>query len=292
MIVAGNANTNNNSSAANGNEGKNSVKNQLCDYCQLTVVIPNLNSPANLGRWRKLELAKRQLLAQLRSLQLPPFQANKPINLVPLLAFEFVEKLAQPQFASPIMMGHRDGIITIVAEEADVDYRERARLMLNEPQRTLIGHFRHEIGHYIDFVGINLDRRKQYHELFRDPLSLDYNQAKSNYYNSVQSNNWQGAFVSKYASMHPWEDFAETVDAFLNLAAVMQVASDHGICDVQTAGHLCEPDTLRQYRDIALLSNELNFSRGLGQLVPEIISETVRTKLAFVASLCDVDNSL
>ena len=263
---------------------------KLCEYCELTTVIPPLGDPVNLLRWQKLELAKRQLHSQLRALGLPPYAVDPDVPSVPPLTYEFVEKRAAKDGA-PVMMGHCDGKITMLAEEADSDYRERQRENLGEPQRTLVGHFRHEIGHYIDLVGVSPARRGEYIALFGDPQAIDYGEAMQAYYANHADPldpgiTWQSGFVSKYATMHPWEDFAETVDAFLSLAAVMQVAHDHGMVDVPDAAALVAEEMLERHREIALLSNELNFSRGLGMLVPEIISEQVRQKLAFVASLC------
>ena len=42
----------------------------------------------------------------------------------------------------------RRGLITINIAEADDAERERARKDMAEPYRTLLGHFRHEVGHY------------------------------------------------------------------------------------------------------------------------------------------------
>lgn len=262
----------------------------LCEYCELTTVIPPLDNPGNILRWQRLELAKRQLHMQLRALGLPPYAFVESTQVVPPLSYEFVEKRAE----GSLMMGHCEGKITILAEEADGDYRERQRENLGEPLRTLVGHFRHEIGHYIDLAGVPASRRPAYIALFGDPMAVDYAQAVKDYYqlhaNDLDSTApWQIGFVSKYATMHPWEDFAETVDTFLSLAAVMQVAHDHGLVHVNSVASLVTEDMLRQHREIALLSNELNFSRGLGMVVPEIISDLVRQKLAFVASLCCCD---
>ncbi len=258
----------------------------LCEYCELTTVIPPLDNPRNLLRWRRLEAAKRQLHVQLRSLGLPPYSFDPTIESVPPLTYEFVEKGAATE-DSPITMGHQEGKITIVAEEADAGYREGLREQLGEPQRTLVRHFRHEIGHYIDLVGVSDSRRDEYIGLFGDPMAVDYGEAKDAYYaQTTNGNHWQDGFVSKYATMHPWEDFAETVDAYLDLAAVIQVANDHALLTVKDCRELCSKPVIEQYRELALLSNELNFSRGLEMLVPEIISEPVRHKLEFVASLC------
>ncbi len=258
----------------------------LCEFCLLTTIIPSLDDQKNLARWRRLEAAKRQLHSQLRSLGLPPYAYASSIQSMPSLSYEFVTKKGTSANGAPIMMGHEQGKITILIEEADGSYRERIRERLNEPQRTLIGHFRHEIGHYIDLLGIPSNRRNEYVNLFGDPLAMDYEKAKTNYYEQHKDSHWSEHYISRYASMHPWEDFAETVDCFLDLAALLQVACDHEIMKISNPLQLVEKEMLRRYREIALLSNELNFSRGLDMLVPEIISEPVRNKLAFVASLC------
>jgi hypothetical protein len=266
---------------------EDSDPNALCEFCTLTTVIPSLENPRNLVRWQRLESAKRQLHSQLRALGLPPYKVDKSIASVPLLSYEFVEANAVAS-NSPITMGHTSGKITILVEEADAGYREGLREQLGEPQRTLVRHFRHEIGHYIDFVGVPQHRRNEYTALFGDPLAVDYDVARQNYYQNPDAIQWPMKFVSKYATMHPWEDFAETVDAFLDLAAVIQVANDHETVKVNSSRELATKKVLDQYQEIALLSNELNFSRGLEMLVPEIISEEVRKKLEFVASLCCV----
>lgn len=261
----------------------------LCEYCELTTIIPPLSSPLNVVRWQRLELAKRQLHIQLRSLGLPPYAFAAEMTGPPL-SYEFVEASAGGPGERP-MIGHEAGRITMLAEEADGAYREQQRECLNEPQRTLIGHFRHEIGHYIDLVGVPQARRSEYIALFGDPDAITYEEAKTAYY-SAPPGPWQNQFVSRYASMHPWEDFAETVDAFLNLAAVMQVAGYYDLFHVNSLADLVSGHCLQNYRDLALMGNELNFSRGLNLLIPEIITEAVQAKLTFVASLCGSGNSL
>jgi Putative zinc-binding metallo-peptidase len=44
--------------------------------------------------------------------------------------------------------GQDSGVITISLTEADDATREQNRVCMGEPYRTLLGHFRHEIGHY------------------------------------------------------------------------------------------------------------------------------------------------
>ena len=46
------------------------------------------------------------------------------------------------------MTRHLEGVITINLFEADDAEREKQRGAMDEPYRTLLGHFRHEIAHY------------------------------------------------------------------------------------------------------------------------------------------------
>jgi len=46
------------------------------------------------------------------------------------------------------MTGHASGQVTINAAEGNSVDREQMREDMNESYRTVIGHFRHEIGHY------------------------------------------------------------------------------------------------------------------------------------------------
>ena len=47
-----------------------------------------------------------------------------------------------------MITGHADGVITLDLAESDDAHREALREQLGEPYRTVLGHFRHEIGHY------------------------------------------------------------------------------------------------------------------------------------------------
>ncbi len=188
--------------------------------CQFTSLIPDLDEPPNLNRWITLEAAKRRLLAELEQLGLPPYIADMRVQ------FHSPSSFAAPTLINgalqPVVTGHAEGVIVINAEEADSDRREATRVLLGEPQRTLIGHMRHEIGHYIDWSFASRVAKQSYVELFGDPLAVDYEQAKQRHYASGAPTDWPTKFVSAYASMHPWEDFAETVNAYLDLMAIAE----------------------------------------------------------------------
>ncbi len=121
----------------------------LCEWCQFTTLIPDLEQPINGVRWSALETAKRRLLAELEQLGLPPY-IGQMRSTYPL-TFQFAAPAIINGETQSVITGHAEGVITINAEEADSDRREATRVALGEPQRTLIGHMRHEIGHYIDW---------------------------------------------------------------------------------------------------------------------------------------------
>ncbi|MBV8078553.1 MAG: putative zinc-binding metallopeptidase, partial [Planctomycetaceae bacterium] len=121
--------------------------NPYCLSCRLTRIIPDLSRPGDRAAWARLEASKRRLIYSLLRLDLP--LANKMEDPLGGLAFEF---LADPDpgtpGAVPVLTGHDGGVITINVAEADDAERERRRHQMHEPYRTILGHFRHEIGHY------------------------------------------------------------------------------------------------------------------------------------------------
>jgi len=168
----------------------NGAPHTLCRACRLTRTIPNLSRPANQRLWYDLEVAKRRLLYTLDQLGLP-------LNG---LVFDFLED---------VPTGHVEGVITVNVAEADPAERVRRRVELGEPYRTLLGHFRHEIGHY--YWG-ELIRGSHRHEAFRALFGderADYDAARHRHYQGPREPaQWQDGYVSAYATMHPWEDWA------------------------------------------------------------------------------------
>jgi hypothetical protein len=117
----------------------------LCYSCRFTHVLPDLGQPANRTAWYKLEVAKRRLLYTLVRLGAAPI--SKADDSEKGLAFAFLADTSEVGTA-PILTGHANGTITINVAEADDVERERRRAQLHEPYRALLGHFRHESGHY------------------------------------------------------------------------------------------------------------------------------------------------
>ncbi|MBF5003047.1 zinc-binding metallopeptidase family protein [Diaphorobacter caeni] len=191
----------------------------LCRACQHTRVLPDLSDPLNVRRWGQIESAKRRLYYIDIRLGLDPLPGESgPV-------FEF---LADLPGATPVLTGHASGVITLNVAEADDDERVRRRLAFHEPYRTLLGHLRHEIGHYFwDALIARGEPRllEEFRALFGDERQ-DYAQALQNYYarTPVPDAEWHDTHVSAYATAHPWEDWAETWAHYLHLVDLLETA--------------------------------------------------------------------
>jgi len=266
-----------------GCNGYNPSPEKLCRYCQFTRVVPELSQPGNLAAWVELERAKRRLLVQLDHLQLPPFSPDPAFNHP--LAFEFKHDQTLPDGSlERVFTGHQNGCITVNVQEADSVYRERIRVELGEPQRTLIGHMRHEYGHYLNGC-CEADCPDRCRLLFGDPQAVSYADAKWQYYQQGPAADWSQRHASAYATMHPWEDFAETVNLYLDLMAIAETANDQqtAAIDVTTPFDFRQavPDILA----VAIAASEFNLDMGLPVLLPESIAEPVVDKLEFIHGL-------
>src|SRR5262249_7112200 len=143
------------------------------------------------------------------------------------LAFEFLSDVkGEGSDGSSILTGHANGVITINVAEADDAERERQRLAMHEPYRTLLGHFRHEVGHYYwDRLIRDSSHMARFRELCGDERD-DYGAALRKHYETGPPADWQTKFVSSYASSHPWEDWAETWAHYLHLADTLETATE------------------------------------------------------------------
>jgi len=196
----------------------------FCLSCRLNHVIPDLSNPENGILWGKIEDAKRRVISALIALGLPiSSRAEDPQNG---LAFD----LLRPSQNGPrILTGHDDGLITINIEEADDVKREQMRTSMHEPYRTLVGHFRHEIGHYYwDRLIQGTSWIRGFRTLFGDERA-DYTAALRKNYSSGPAPNWSSTFVSAYASVHPWEDWAETWAHYMHMVDTLGTAMSFGL---------------------------------------------------------------
>jgi hypothetical protein len=263
-----------------------------CLSCRLNHTIPDLGNPANLRRWHVLETAKRRLLYSLLSLGLPvSSRAEDPEHG---LAFMFLEDGPAPLEGERlthqrIQTGHSYGTITINLAETDPASREQMREQMNETYRTVLGHFRHEIGHYYwEPLIARGERLQAFRATFGDERA-DYDSALSRYYEQGPAPDWPQHFVSAYASAHPWEDWAETWAHYLHMLDTVETAEQYQLtCRDNDDRQLPKRDfnSLREHWiELTLALNALNRSMGLPDAYPFALAPQTQEKLRFVHRL-------
>ncbi len=198
----------------------------FCAACRHNRTIPDLTLSDNLARWRKFELAKHRLFYTLIRLGLPlPNRAEDPQYG---LVFDFLAD-AQGAGGHKVMTGHEDGVITINLAEADDAERERLRSAMGETYRTVLGDLRHEAGHYFwDRLVRDAGRLERFREFFGDERQ-DYRKVLQARYANGPAQNWQHRYISSYAAVHPWEDFAETWAHYMHIVDTLEMAFAFGI---------------------------------------------------------------
>ena len=256
----------------------------LCEACRLNNVIPDLSVPENRELWANVELAKRRLVYTLAQLHLPLL--SKEDDPERGLAFDIKSDTGKTR----VLTGHAEGLITLNLAEADVPTREKARIAMNERYRTLLGHFRHESGHYF-WERLIRDREQfgEFRALFGDE-TRDYAESLKAHYASDSTSTPNDAFISAYASSHPWEDWAETFAHYLHMIDTLDTAQDFGF-----TGRLSPRASLpgvknfdllmEEWTELTVALNALNRSMGVPDAYPFAISPTVKQKLAFVHEL-------
>ncbi|HTP38181.1 MAG TPA: putative zinc-binding peptidase [Steroidobacteraceae bacterium] len=269
--------------------------NPLCKSCRLTEIIPNLARPGFEQGWRKLESAKRRLICGLSTLGLPaPCKLEDPDNGV---TFQFVSDVdSEP--GRPVLTGHDNGIIVVNIAEADDAERERRRLQLHEPYRTLLGHFRHEIGHYYwDRLVRDSPRLEDFRRLFGDERA-DYAQALQSYYDQGgPPPDWQRNYISAYATCHPWEDWAESWAHYLHMTDTLETAIECGVSITPpnpSDPALAHDSTqvlesavsfnrmIEEWFPVTYVLNNLNRGMGLPDAYPFVLQPSAIDKLRFI----------
>jgi hypothetical protein len=266
----------------------------FCAACRHNHVIPDLSAPGNNLLWARIEAAKRRLFYTLMRLHLP--LENRNDNPERGLAFDFLADEYQSH-AQGVMTGHDNGLITLALREADDAVREKVRGEMSEPYRTLLGHFRHESGHYFwdRLIGGDEQKLEEFRALFGDERE-DYNAALQRHYSEGAPAFWQNEFVSIYATTHPWEDFAETWAHYLHNVDTLESARAFGIkvkpriphtelsavvdFDVHNATSMAQ--LIDAWLPIAFAVNSLNRSMGQPDLYPFVLAPRTIEKLAFV----------
>lgn len=266
-----------------------------CRACRHNEVVPPIDDARDLLRWQVIERAKKRLIYSLLQMRLP--LATRHQDPVHGLGFRFLDEALAP---APVLTGHASGIITIALTEADDAQREYRRTQFNEPYRTLLGHFRHEIGHhYWDILVRDTARHDAFRQLFGDEQHY-YEESLQRYYERAAPTDWQQSHISAYATSHPWEDFAETFAHYLHLVDTTEMAAAFGIRldpEVDELGELrariaFDPYRLRDIHDLvanwvplAALLNNLNRAVGQHDAYPFVLTPAVIEKLGFVQRL-------
>lgn len=250
-----------------------------CLSCRLTRTRPRDEDEAGMRQWRLAEAAKRRLVFGLDELRLPVRISDGFVGIA-------VNLLSSTQ--APVTTGYHNGVITVDLAEADLAVRTRRQQQLAEPYRTMLGHLRHEFGHYYDevLVVVGTPWQERYVEVFGDP-STPYEQALQRHYDQGPPPDWHQHYVSAYASMHPTEDFAECLAHYQHIQDTLQTASQWGL----TTGTY--PDTTTPFDQVlhdawlptSVALNEINRSMGSPDLYPFVLSETVIAKLGYVGEV-------
>ena len=267
----------------------------LCAACRHNQTIPDMGLPENLARWRKLESAKHRLFYSLLRLNLP--LANRIDDPEHGLAFDV---LAEAPDTPKIMTGHDNGLVTLALAEADDAWREQTREAMGETYRTLLGHFRHEVGHYYwDLLVRDGGTLDAFRTLFGDERQ-DYAAALAQNYEQGPPADWRDRFISAYASCHPWEDFAETWAHYLHIVDTLEMGFAFGL---EIRPRLAGSEELESsisfdpyaggdverlvaaWLPLVFAVNSLNRAMGLPDLYPFVLTPAVIEKLGFIHRL-------
>ncbi|HUF99371.1 MAG TPA: putative zinc-binding metallopeptidase [Ilumatobacter sp.] len=269
----------------------NDDANSLCASCRLTSVRPNDSELEVMDAFANAESAKRRLIYQLRALGLPVIdRATDPLRGV---TFELLSSRRRA-----VTTGHDGGVITLDLSESDDAHREFVRQQLGEPYRTVLGHLRHEIAHYYwPLLVLDQGWINEYRRLFGDETE-PYDVALGRHYQQLAGQqgpgfDWSLSYVSQYATMHPWEDWAETFAHYLHIDAGLATARSFGV-EVgepsQSAGatavrsdvELSIAPVVRDWLVLTLALNGVSRSLGQSDLYPFVLPPRVVEKLDFV----------
>ena len=259
----------------------------LCTSCRLTRTRPADDDIASLGAFADAERAKRRLIAELHELKLPIAGRDRDPQYG--LAFDLLSSTTHQ-----VLTGHEDGVITLDLAEGDDVHREQLRVEMDEPYRTLLGHFRHEVGHYYFYrlvspMPVYLHR---FNELFGDP-EADYQAALDRHYSQGPSAGWEHDHVSSYAAMHPAEDWAETFAHYLHIRGILDTAAAYGLAPANATyqrrvlGPSGFDTIIEMWLPLAWSLNMVNRSMGKGDLYPFVLPVPVLEKMRFIHTVVD-----
>jgi hypothetical protein len=267
----------------------------LCAACDLNRTIPDLSVAGHRALWHTLETEKRRLIYSILQFGLPLVPKREDPKG---LAFDFLAD-APANFSERgrVVTGHEQGLITINVAEADPAERERVRDRMDEAYRTILGHFRHESGHYYwDRLVRDTQWLQPWRALFGDD-TRDYAQALEAHYQLGPPAGWQEHFVSAYASAHPWEDWAESWAHYLHIVDTLETAYEYGLRTRPRAGRRDMPAVrhdldayleqdfdalIEHWLPLTFALNSLNRSMGHEHAYPFVLAPAAIEKLRFV----------
>lgn len=281
----------------------------LCFGCRFNETVPDLSIAEHIPLWKKMETAKRRALYTLNVLPIP--LNNLIQDAKNGLSFDFIaDRDVNDHFVSPlagheiVFTGHDCGHITINLAEADDVARSQTKHAMGERYRTLLGHFRHELGHYyFDQLVANAPEKHALCKQYFGDDELDYQEALKLHYEKGSPKNWRDTFISEYATMHPYEDWAETWAHYMHIIDTLETAQNFSITgstsgieiDAEEVGDLNLPqdasyflgqtsitNILDTWVEFSVILNSLNRSMGLADAYPFVLTQAVRTKLSFI----------
>lgn len=281
----------------------------LCFACRFNETIPDLSVVEHIPLWRKMESAKRRALYTLNALPVP--LRNVKQDPESGLSFDFtVDRNVKDHFSSQLVdhdtvfTGHDCGHITINLAEADEVARSSTKIAMGERYRTLLGHFRHELGHYyFDRLIAGFSEKHILCKTYFGDDDLDYQEALDQHYKNGSPASWRDMYISQYATMHPYEDWAETWAHYMHIIDTLETAQNFSITG-STSGKDVDTDELSElnlpqeeyyfsaqapisnildtWMDFSVILNSLNRSMGLEDAYPFVLTQPVRTKLSFI----------
>jgi hypothetical protein len=260
---------------------------RLCASCALTRTRPNDSDGPALSAYAIAEKAKRRLIVELLDLGLPIVGRDQDPRYG--LAFDLLSSKFQKVFT-----GHENGVINLDLAEGDDAHREQLRISMAEPYRTLLGHFRHEIGHYYFYrlVGPSPDYLARFRELFGDP-DAGYQAALNRHYDLGPPRGWKKFYVSSYATMHPAEDWAETFAHYLHIRDTLDTAAAYGLApsgatfDRRMLGPSGFDTIIDMWLPLAWALNMVNRSMGRDDLYPFVLPTAVLNKMRLIHTVID-----
>lgn len=270
----------------------------LCQSCRHNRLAPDLTMDGNLARWVRIEQAKRRLFYSLLLWNLPtPVLGDASSEP---LVFDLIGDFQTNEGIQRVLTGHDGGAITLNIAEADDDEREKRRVAMGEPYRTLLGHFRHEIGHYYwDLLVRDGQQLDACRAVFGDER-VDYDQALKAHYEQGAPADWPANYISAYATSHPWEDFAETWAHYVHIVDTLETAGSFGfslkprhvedeklLIDIQFDAYQSNSieEILNAWTPVSVALNSLSRSLGHADPYPFVHSNPVIAKLDFIHRL-------